>query len=72
MTSSPPDPESPEPTVKYIEPPRPEEADPDPIYTAPLFPEAAEPELNTMDPLLPAKPALSVTAIKWPLLVRLL
>jgi hypothetical protein len=35
--TSPPEPESPEPTDTYKAPPRPNVAEPDPIYKAPLF-----------------------------------
>jgi len=60
ITNSPPDPESPEPTVTYIEPPRPEAAIPVPILITPLFPELVEPVLKTKYPLTPLLPAFDV------------
>jgi hypothetical protein len=64
---SPPDPLSPEPTVKYTEPLRPDDAIPDPMYKAPLLPEVATPVLSTTRPLVPAVPAFAVCRAKSPL-----
>jgi hypothetical protein len=58
--SSPPDPESPDPTVKYTEPPRPDTAEPDPTYIPPLFPDDDDPVLKTTYPLTPLLPAFAV------------
>jgi len=57
---SPPAPESPLPTVTYMEPPFPDSAVPVPIKMAPLLPTLDVPVLSTRYPLAPPVPALEV------------
>jgi len=68
MTTCPPLPLFPEPTVKYNEPPRPEAAVPEPKYMAPLLPLLALPVLSTRYPLTPESPPSAVLNSNDPLL----
>jgi len=71
ITTSPPAPEFPAPTVTYIEPPLPDCAEPDPKYKAPLLPEEDEPVLKIKIPLTPLEPAFKVCIKRFPLEVEL-
>ena len=64
--NSPPDPESPLPTVKVIAPPLPDVAAPDPMEIDPLFPLEAVPELKDKSPLIPDIPAFGVLIKRIP------
>ena len=72
MSTWPPVPDAPWPTVIYKDPPDPDSAEPDPKNTDPLLPMLAVPVLNTIDPLTPDVPALDVNSDMLPLVEALL
>jgi hypothetical protein len=54
-----------------ISPDRPEAEDPEPTKIEPLFPTEAVPVLRTKSPLTPEGPALAVSMIIEPLLLKI-